>query len=203
MEEAIRGDFAFVKAWKGDTAGTNRMHHFRCNWVALDVLYWRVRCVLARLLTGRQETWFSKELLGISIPWSPQPAKLRWLKWSTLCPQVCIATKSTIIAKHLLILLLPTLLTINSILLLPSNKMCTGSLDPDEIHVPGIYVSRIYQPPSFEKRIERLTLQKEPGAAEGKGLGVRERIVKRAAKELKDGMCDTIIENTHSRTRCF
>ena len=63
-----------------------------------------------------------------------------------------------------------------------------GSLDPDEIHVPGIYVSRLYQPPSFEKRIERLTLQKEPGAAEGKGLGVRERIVKRAAKELKDGM---------------
>lgn len=65
----------------------------------------------------------------------------------------------------------------------------TGSLDPDEIHVPGIYVSRIYQPASFEKRIERLTLQKEPGAADGKGLGVRERIVKRAAKELKDGMC--------------
>ncbi len=64
-----------------------------------------------------------------------------------------------------------------------------GSLDPDEIHVPGIYVSRIYQPASFEKRIERLTLQKEPGAADGKGLGVRERIVKRAAKELKDGMC--------------
>lgn len=64
-----------------------------------------------------------------------------------------------------------------------------GSLDPDEIHVPGIYVSRLYQPPSFEKRIERLTLQKEPGSADGKGLGVRERIVKRAAKELKDGMC--------------
>ena len=64
-----------------------------------------------------------------------------------------------------------------------------GSLDPDDIHVPGIYVSRIYQPPSFEKRIERLTVQKEAGAAEGKGLGVRERIVKRAAKELKDGMC--------------
>jgi hypothetical protein len=72
--------------------------------------------------------------------------------------------------------------------------MCTGSLDPDEIHVPGIYVSRIYQPPSFEKRIERLTLQKEPGAAEGKGLGVRERIVKRAAKELKDGMCDAALK---------
>jgi hypothetical protein len=40
-------------------------------------------------------------------------------------------------------------------------------------------------PASF---VERLTLQKEPGAGDGKGLGVRERIVKRAAKELKDGM---------------
>ena len=104
----------------------------------------------------------------------------------------------------------------------------------------------LYQPPSFEKRIERLTLQKvmvmmtmmmmmmmmmtmmimmttmmmmmicvddddddddydddddntddddthltlqqEAGSADAKGLGVRERIVKRAAKELKDGM---------------
>jgi hypothetical protein len=26
MEEAIRGDFAFVKAWKGDTAGELQRH---------------------------------------------------------------------------------------------------------------------------------------------------------------------------------
>jgi acyl CoA:acetate/3-ketoacid CoA transferase alpha subunit len=56
MEEAIRGDFAFVKAWKGDTAGTNHVQHVHCTRVADvadDVLYSRVRCVLARLLTGR------------------------------------------------------------------------------------------------------------------------------------------------------
>jgi hypothetical protein len=33
-----------------------------------------------------------------------------------------------------------------------------GALHPDSIHVPGIYVQRIMQGPSYEKRIERLTL---------------------------------------------
>lgn len=30
-----------------------------------------------------------------------------------------------------------------------------GSLDPDEIHLPGVYVHRIFEGPAFEKRIER------------------------------------------------
>lgn len=30
-----------------------------------------------------------------------------------------------------------------------------GSLDPDQIHVPGIYVKRIFQGANYEKRIER------------------------------------------------
>lgn len=30
-----------------------------------------------------------------------------------------------------------------------------GSLDPDQIHLPGIYIKKIYQGPSYEKRIER------------------------------------------------
>ncbi len=33
-----------------------------------------------------------------------------------------------------------------------------GSLDPDQIHVPGIYVHRIFQGKDYEKRIERRTL---------------------------------------------
>ncbi|MEN9785728.1 MAG: hypothetical protein RLZZ299_992 [Pseudomonadota bacterium] len=32
-----------------------------------------------------------------------------------------------------------------------------GTLDPDEIHTPGIFVQRIVRGPSFEKRIERRT----------------------------------------------
>eukprot|EP00744_Colponema_vietnamica_P003986 GILI01006024.1.p1 GENE.GILI01006024.1~~GILI01006024.1.p1 ORF type:complete len:503 (-),score=154.91 GILI01006024.1:202-1710(-) len=66
-----------------------------------------------------------------------------------------------------------------------------GEIHPDEVHVPGIYVQRVIKGPSYEKRIEKLTLD------DGKGLVIpgtgdaakrRERIVKRAAKEFQDGM---------------
>ncbi len=33
-----------------------------------------------------------------------------------------------------------------------------GDLDPDQVHVPGIYVHRIFQGGSYEKRIERRTV---------------------------------------------
>ncbi len=35
----------------------------------------------------------------------------------------------------------------------------TGSLDPDQIHTPGIYVQSILQGPHYEKRIEKRTLR--------------------------------------------
>jgi len=34
-----------------------------------------------------------------------------------------------------------------------------GALDPDQIHVPGIYVHRIFQGTGYEKRIERKTVR--------------------------------------------
>lgn len=34
-----------------------------------------------------------------------------------------------------------------------------GELDPDEIHVPGVYVHRIYQGKNYEKKIERRTVR--------------------------------------------
>jgi 3-oxoacid CoA-transferase subunit A len=34
-----------------------------------------------------------------------------------------------------------------------------GELDPDQIHVPGIYVHRIFQGTNYEKRIERRTIR--------------------------------------------
>lgn len=37
-----------------------------------------------------------------------------------------------------------------------------GSLDPDQIHTPGIYVDRILQGPAYEKRIERVTTRLRP-----------------------------------------
>ncbi len=37
-----------------------------------------------------------------------------------------------------------------------------GELDPDQIHVPGVYVHRIFQGQQYEKRIERKTVRMEP-----------------------------------------
>jgi|SRR5690606_15112457 len=36
-----------------------------------------------------------------------------------------------------------------------------GELNPDEIHLPGVYVQRIIHSPHFEKRIERIMLREE------------------------------------------
>jgi len=41
-----------------------------------------------------------------------------------------------------------------------------GDLDPDQIHVPGIYVHRIFQGSDYQKRIERRTVSLE-GAKNG------------------------------------
>ena len=35
-----------------------------------------------------------------------------------------------------------------------------GELDPDQIHTPGIYVTRIFQGSNYEKRIEKVTVRK-------------------------------------------
>ena len=37
-----------------------------------------------------------------------------------------------------------------------------GSLDPDHIHTPGIYVSRIFQGGNYEKRIEQRMTRVRP-----------------------------------------
>lgn len=66
-----------------------------------------------------------------------------------------------------------------------------GELQPDEIHVPGIYVHRIIRG-SFEKRIERLKVTKErskkDSGEQSKAAKLRERIVRRVACEYQDGM---------------
>lgn len=36
-----------------------------------------------------------------------------------------------------------------------------GDLNPDEVHLPGVYVQRIIHSPHFEKRIERMMLREE------------------------------------------
>jgi len=67
-----------------------------------------------------------------------------------------------------------------------------GELAPNAIHVPGIYVDRVIQS-TAEKNIEKVVNAKDPADAmsalgAGDAASKRERIVKRAAKEFKNGM---------------
>lgn len=72
------------------------------------------------------------------------------------------------------------------------NIVDVGEIEPAAIHLPGIYVKRVIQS-TADKQIEKFTFAKEEGeeaAALGKGdtANKRERIVRRAAKEFKNGM---------------
>ncbi|KAJ8732784.1 hypothetical protein PYW07_015383 [Mythimna separata] len=60
-------------------------------------------------------------------------------------------------------------------------------IDPDFVHVPSIYVHRVIRGEKYEKRIERRTISKP--VKQGKASdSMRERIIRRAALEFKDGM---------------
>ena len=85
LEPAIRGDFAIVKAWKGDRFGNLVYRHTAMNFN----------------------------------------------------PMMATAAKVTIAEVE---------------------ELCeVGTLDPDHIHTPGIFVTRIFQGERYEKRIERRT----------------------------------------------
>lgn len=69
-----------------------------------------------------------------------------------------------------------------------------GEIDPVAVHVPGIYVTKVVQA-TEEKKIEKYTNARDPDEAktggalgEGDAASKRERIVRRAAKEFKNGM---------------
>ncbi|OOQ88241.1 succinyl-CoA:3-ketoacid-coenzyme A transferase 1, precursor [Penicillium brasilianum] len=66
-----------------------------------------------------------------------------------------------------------------------------GEIDPENIHLQGVYVDAVIK--STEKtQIEKVTYAKDPSemlaAGSSDATARRERIVKRAAKEFKDGM---------------
>ena len=67
-----------------------------------------------------------------------------------------------------------------------------GYIKPDEVHIPGIFVDRIVKGEKYLKRIERLCVSKEEGDKEpvkkSAAALVREKIIRRAALEFKDGM---------------
>ncbi len=89
LEHAFKADFAFVKAWKGDTAGN-----------------------LIFKGTARN---FNPNMAGAA--------------------KVTVAEVEELVEA--------------------------GELDPNHIHVPGIFVQRIFQGEKYEKRIEQLTVRKK------------------------------------------
>jgi 3-oxoacid CoA-transferase/3-oxoacid CoA-transferase subunit A len=91
LEHAISGDFAIVKAWKGDRYGNLVYRHTAMNFNPMMAMAGRV--TIAEV----------EELVDV------------------------------------------------------------GSLDPDHVHTPGIFVQRIFQGASYEKRIERRTVRKAEG----------------------------------------
>lgn len=69
-----------------------------------------------------------------------------------------------------------------------------GEIPPEAVHLPGIYVKKVIQS-TATKEIEKIVNAKDPNVADSKkalGSGEtaakRERIVRRAAKEFKNGM---------------
>ena len=112
LETALRADYAFVKAWKGDPLG--------------NLIYRR---------TTRN-----------------------------FAPMMAMAARTTIAEVEELV---------------PA-----GSIHPDAVATPGIFVKRLFPGERYEKRIEKRTLRGQAGMeADAK----RERIVRRAAREMRDG----------------
>ncbi|HTJ84402.1 MAG TPA: CoA transferase subunit A, partial [Polyangiaceae bacterium] len=95
LEPAIHGDFALVKAWKGDRYGNLVYRHTAMNFN----------------------------------------------------PMMAMAGKITIAEVEEIV--------------------PVGSLDPDHIHTPGIFVQRIFQGPTYEKRIERRTVKQAKSTGSG------------------------------------
>lgn len=62
-----------------------------------------------------------------------------------------------------------------------------GSLDPDSVHLPAIFVDRIVQS-TEPKVVEVVRVQKAEGEGQGSDTAKRDVIASRAAKELRDGM---------------
>jgi len=66
-----------------------------------------------------------------------------------------------------------------------------GELEPDQIHIPSIYVQRVIKGENYQKRIERVTLSQtksDDGKPMSAAAKMREKIVRRAACEFEDGM---------------
>ncbi|KAL7922170.1 hypothetical protein ACQKWADRAFT_293734 [Trichoderma austrokoningii] len=90
------------------------------------------------------------------------------------------------------------------------NIVAVGEIDPDDVHLPGIFVDRVVKA-TIEKQVETLVLR-EPGtktgspAQEAKGnvaLQRKHRIAKRASDELKEGYYVNLGVGIPTMAACF
>lgn len=66
-----------------------------------------------------------------------------------------------------------------------------GEISPEHVHVPNVYVDRIFKGESFIKKIEKLRTRKIGATHKTHSTpaqALREKIIRRAALEFKDGM---------------
>jgi 3-oxoacid CoA-transferase len=63
-----------------------------------------------------------------------------------------------------------------------------GTLNPDCIHTPGIFVDAIFQGSNYSRRIEHRTVRARGASEMASANGKREFIAKRVAQDLHDGM---------------
>jgi len=65
-----------------------------------------------------------------------------------------------------------------------------GELDPNEIHLPSVYVHKVFKAEGYEKRIEKRTTTQGMATVTGTStdkVSAKERIARRAALEFVDG----------------
>lgn len=65
-----------------------------------------------------------------------------------------------------------------------------GTIDPNEVHIPGIYVDRVVQSTSPKRLVKTVTREREGEKPADKSDAQRKReiIARRAAQELEDGV---------------
>lgn len=64
-----------------------------------------------------------------------------------------------------------------------------GEIKPEEVHLPGLYVNRLFKGAKFEHKIEVPKFAEDEGSAESEdGKDPRSIIASRAAREFREGM---------------
>lgn len=88
------------------------------------------------------------------------------------------------------------------------NIVPVGEIDPDDVHLPGIFVDRVVKA-TVEKEVESMVLREAESEVKAKdakgnpGLERKRRIAKRASDELKEGYYVNLGVGIPTMAACF